>query len=987
MQNLAFWKTWLPGYRWILYCVASLFVVSLLFMWFSYFVGDAAVVHWEKFQEQKLIEATIHTFNVGPFELQVPADTYVIYEYFNGSALTPNVTASYIFLVIVMLAAGVILTVITTIERFWFFIGMGLFILFVFYLKLDVLQIGGQRTLIPTAVILVVFSGLAYYFRSFRPETSLLVRWLTFLGLTVASAVVIILFAGVSHPMLHIAVTAYIPGLLISFIFMIMVAHELFAMFVQITDQRTKNGFRDFFVVSAIWFVNLVITYMHEIGSIHWNFIYVNLYLALTLSAVLGFWGFRHRESLYGNILSFHPFGAYFFLAMGAIAFAFVGYALGNANTATIKVVRDFIIYTQLGFGTTFLLYFLSNFLGVADYNLQVYRVLYKPNRMPYFTFRLSGMIIVIAFIAYSDWRQFTYHAMGGFYNSMGDLYSQLDENVYTEAYYRQAASLSAADHHANYVLGTMKASELDLEAARNRFDLANRKKPTDFSLINGANMFIWEDKPYDAIEQYESVSSRMENKRVLDNNLGFAYAKARQADSVSYFLDEARKDATTKDAAETNFFAFATLNDLPFKADSIVNVFKSNSRGVLANAIAMAIRQRQEFSVPVDALRDKKLNLYSATLLNNYMVHHVHLLDSSFVIEADSIISDPENVDYNESLKATLAMAYYHQGNVDRGLDLLSELITFSAADQGKYNYIKGLWALEQKHPESAANFFADAISYNFKKARLYHAISLTEAGFTGEALSAWDALIESGDEAEKYIASSIKRVLQLTPAQVASLPDHEKYQYCRYRLSAADTTVFNSLVGGFTNVNYKAQALLDMSQKLFNTAYIIPAIKYFNRISGLEITNKKLVNDARFFELEMLASRGEVHQLIKQINKGLEFDLSHTLEKKLYAAMVNEMSGDSANAAANYQVVGTYSPYFENGIIAAANFFKQQDSTSFKGYDMLAEAIQINASSVRLLGAYAQEAARVGLDEYAVNAVFAIEEIKRRRQRNSVR
>ncbi len=987
MQTPFFWKTWLPAYRGIFYGVAGLFVFSMLFMWFSYMAGDSAVFHWERYQDQKLIEATVHTFNVGPFELQVPADSYVIYEYFNGSAFKPNIVVSYIFLIVVVLAAGIILTVFTTIDRFWFFVGMATFILFVFYLKLEVLEIFGQRNVIPTIVALVMFCGPAYYFRSFRPETSFLVRWLTFFALTVVSGVIIYLFSAVPYPMLHLSVTAYIPALVISFIFAVMIAHETFAGFVQIADQRVKNGFRDFLIISIIWLINLLITYLHEIGSIHWNFIYVNLFLALSISAILGFWGFRHREPLYSNIISFHPFGAYFFLALGAIAFAFISYVIGNANSAGIQVMRSTIIYTQLAFGFTFLLYFLSNFLGVADQNLQVYRVLYKPSRMPYFTFRLAGVIIVIAFIAYSDWRVFTYRSMAGFYNSMGDLYSQLDPNIYTEAYYRQAANLSVGDHHSNYILGSMRASEFSPEEARDRFDVASSSKATDFSLINAGNMFIWENNPNKAIEYYRSIEDEFDNISILRNNIGYAYAKAGRADSVAFFLHEARNNSGTKDAAETNFFAFATVNRLPVDADSLVVVFKSETPGALANALALAIHQRQEFSTPVNALKEKKLNLYSATLLNNYIIHHVHSLDSMFAIEADSIISDPVNSDYNESLRASLAFAYYHQGNVVRAFELLSELIAYSADDQGKYNYIKGLWALEQKHPESAVVYFADAISYRFKKAKLYHAISLTEAGLTDEAITAWDSLIANGDEAERFIASSIRRVLTLPIAQVAALPDHEKYQYIRYRLNAEDTTAFNSLAGSLNNANYKAQALLDMSQKLFNAAYVIPAIKYFNRISGLQITNKRLYNDARFFELEMLASRKEVHQLIRQINKGIEFSTERSLEKKLYTAMVNEMSGDTASASKNYLIAGTHNYFFDNGVIAAANFFRDQDTLSFKAYDILSNAIQINSGSVRLLSAYAKEAARRGFDEYAVTAVLRVEEIKRRRQRNTIR
>ena len=50
-------------------------------------------------------------------------------------------------------------------------------------------------------------------------------------------------------------------------------------------------------------------------------------------------------------------------------------------------------------------------------------------------------------------------------------------------------------------------------------------------------------------------------------------------------------------------------------------------------------------------------------------------------------------------------------------------------------------------------------------------------------------------------------------------------------------------------------------------------------------------------------------------------------------------------------------------------------------KAYDMLAEAIQINNKSLKLMLAYAAEAARMGFDEYAASAAAMAEALRQNR------
>jgi hypothetical protein len=76
-----------------------------------------------------------------------------------------------------------------------------------------------------------------------------------------------------------------------------MVAHEILASFVFIIGQGSSKSLQHLSIISAIYMANVIITCFHELGIIEWNFIYINVYLLLMISSLLGLWGFSQRES------------------------------------------------------------------------------------------------------------------------------------------------------------------------------------------------------------------------------------------------------------------------------------------------------------------------------------------------------------------------------------------------------------------------------------------------------------------------------------------------------------------------------------------------------------------------------------------------------------------------------------------------------------------------------------------------------------------
>ncbi|MEJ7643688.1 MAG: hypothetical protein WKF87_03775 [Chryseolinea sp.] len=964
-----FWNTWLSEYRRLWYTSAAIALFLLVFMWYWRFAGAEGVIDWIKLQEQKVIETSVHTFQLGPFNLSIPADSYVILEYFHGSDITPNTGASNVFVLGLVFGIALLLTAVTTMQRYWYFAGMALYTILIVSLRMEVLGLFGVYTRLPAGIAIALFIAVSFYFNRIRPDVSVYVRLLIFLIMSGGLGLIIGFFSSVDYPFFHLSLTGYAAGMVISILFIILVAHEIIAGFIFVVGQSKTHSLRHFFIIVTIYLANIIIACLYELGSIQWKFLYVDLYLLLTCSAVLGVWGMRQREDKYAHIFSAAPMGVVAFLGMAAICFATIGQLLGNANDPALKVIRDGIIFSHTGYGIIFLVYIFSNFILLLARNLPVYKVLYNPTRMPYFTFRFAGMIAMLGFVFYSNWRDYIYHGLSGFYNTTGDLYALLGNDLYAESFYEQGAQQGFLNNRSNYALATMKAARMDFEPSHQRYEYANDLRPTLFSLTNAGNLFVWENQLPGAIEAYRRGYSRMPGA-VLQNNLGFAFTKSHALDSALVFLNAAREDKQTRTTAEINFFALAALESVPLKTDSILDLFDASATPVLANALALSTMQHQEFKKTVDPLANKKLDLYSATLLNNYAVKYATTLDTAFLSNAYSIASDSLNGDFSEVLKSSIAFGYYHRGNISRALQILAELVYVTQDYKGKYNYIMGLWALEQGNPELASSYFTFADTYDYKEARFYNAIALSEAGRIEEAAQAWDSVAVHQQGELQIIALQMKKILSMPVSAAASLNDGEKYQFCRYRISLRDSSTLNLLLNNFSDANYKAQTILDASKRYYDAGLTFPAIRYFNRIAGLQLTDKGLYEEIRHFELLMLASRRDLPALTRQINNGVTFDTNRSLYKELYTALIAEASNDTTLARKHFEILATYNPYLEEAIIASADFFRTHDKNRLRAYSILAEAIQINSNSIKLLKAYVAEATRVGFDQYAYDA-----------------
>lgn len=974
MQSIQFWKSWAKTYQHIGLIIGGAFVLALLFLWYSWFISPNPVLTWFDVQEQELTRVPVHTFQQGLLELTIHGDNYLIFDRLLGEHLQPNVIAGYVYLFMLVIGMVMLLSIVTTLSRFWYLLGMGLFILFIVGFRMEIISMFGQPNKLFTTGVLILYLLPSFYFQFYKTTISFKNRLFIFSGITLLLGILIVNFAEVAYPLLYLSVTGIAAGFVVSIIFIFMVAHEILASFVLIASQSAKQtkSLNHFLIISTVYMINLAIAYAHKIGSIEWNFMYINFYLLITVSGILGIWGHRQREPQYEKIMVADPFGIYFFLSIGTICFATIGYFISTANDSALLTINDAIIYGHLGFGIIFLTYVISNFFAMLANNLPVHKVLYKPSSMPYFTFRFGGIIATLAFVFYNTWQSPVQHAYSGYYNAAGDLYQTLGDNRFAEAFYQQSGTYGFLNHHSNYAIANIEAKKnYNTVKERNYYQRSTKRRPTEFAFINLSQTYQRNGQWLEARLVLNEGLQSFPNSGPLLNALGIVYSKLNLTDSSLNYLQQAIEQRATKEIAEANFIAVAAKNNLSVNADSLLRLIASDNKGVRSNALAFANIQGSKIKMEVDVKADTILNLFSASLINNYLVNHLGELDTIYINKVIATSKKKVNTDYNEALLFASALSLYADGQIGRAFSLLEE-ITIYSNDQDKYNTILTMWSLENKAPQDALAFIKYALNKPNTDALPVAAIAFTEAGELDEGLIRWDSLRSGPDSTYHDYAAKMMNVLQANRNSLSQLSDEEKYLYSNYRIGIDDSVQFNTTLNEIESEELKARTILARSQRLFEADEVNTAIKTFQKITGLKLLDRALYNQILHFELELLASKGDLQTLLRRINENqITFSGVQKSNEIYFKALQSEQQRDSTEASRLYHWLATANPYHEDAIIAAATYFKTKNKDRLLPYTIITDALHANPYSVKILKAYSLEAAHLQFNDYANSAL----------------
>lgn len=978
MNSVAFWKSWSKPYQSIFWALSLTLLLSVLFFWAAYYSNPAPSITWDQFQQLNTDEVRVRTFSKGIFDFPVYSDNYLIYEILGGSELKPETNASYFFLFVCSISIVVLLSVVSSLSRFWFITGMGIFCLFMMTLQLESTQVFGIANKIPSIISLLLFCVLSYYFHAIRSTSSFITRLLSFSAVYLLLLATIAFFGQVENPLLHISVNGFALAVLLTIIFILMVAHEIPVAFINIITQgsRQSKSLQHFLVIIAFYLVNLLLAYGIKIGYISLNIWVIDFFLLFTVSAVLGIWGFRQREPQYESIFTADPIGTYFILGLGALSFATMGYFMYNANDTILMVFRDVIIYSHLGYGIIFLFYVISNFGSMLTKNLQVHKVLYKPTTMPYFTFRLMGLICTFAFLLFdTNWRVPFNQIFASYYNSYGDLYLTQGNIETAELYYNKSVFFRNQNHHAHYALAGIQAAKLEPQKEIDEWIAASESYPVEQTIINLSDAYLRSRKTSEALYAIEKANKKLSHYAALLNAKGLIYTQRSLSDSALQAFQEARKSGYVKDVAETNLLAASVRFKINYPADSLLLLLGSDKEGPKTNALALANLQNTPIEIDFTIGSDTALSATKAAFICNYFINQREKVDTTFIHKAIELARRPVNDPFKEYILIASAQAYYAQGMVKRAFELTRE-VAYSRGS-GKYFLLLGNWAFEQGNPEIAANYFAIAKEKQQPAALLSEALALTEANNFTAAKPLWDSLSKSPGTSHSAYKKMIL-VLETIPSKVETLDDESKYLYCRYKIVVEDSNQFQKIVNNIRNEELKARALVEYSKKWYALDEIEVAARYLNMLDGLTPSKESTLAEIHYMTCMLLADSKNWDELKMQINTVDLLKKYYRNELIYWQALLDEKAGELDKVKESFNHLGRANMYFEEGVIASSQFLAKDTTIDrLTSYSMLVEGLMVKPNSVKLLKAYVKEAAILGFDDEAEESLEKLKAI----------
>ncbi|MDQ3393021.1 MAG: hypothetical protein M3512_02720 [Bacteroidota bacterium] len=978
MANFTFWNLWHRHNKILFIILLVIFIISAAIYIYAAFEGANTAItwdvngHWEKFG------VLINSLDIALFNFDLFADNYVITEAFSAGEIRINPIITYAYLVLLAVAFSVLLAVVSALPRFWYIAGMGLFIFILTNFKLEQLQLFGKTDFTGVIIVLLLYIPASYYIHAIRTDLRFPTRILIFAVITTIVGILVGTFATIAHPWLYLAHFGMVGPIVLSIIFIFLVSHEIIAAFLYLitnfNSTYSKNSLLHFSALSIIYLVNILFAYGRSRGAITWDIIYINAFMLLVVSAIVGIWGFKKRSSLFSNMIPMNGPGEMLYLSLGIICFATIGYLFFNANDPILETFEDAILFTHFGFGFFFFVYILVNFMTLLVENMRVYKVVYKPVRMPFVMANIGGLAIVALFLFRANLYPFS-QAVSGYYNGIGDTYV-VDGNLFlAEQYYRLGSGYGYQNHKSNYSLASLAVRQNDPPTGLFYYKQALLKNPSEHAFVNLANIYNNNSRYFDAVFTLKEGLGLFPESGPIKNNLALLYNRLNIKDSSLVFLKAAMDHKLSKDVASANAMAVYAKAGKANRPDSVDGIFvETDYLPVLTNRLIIMNQEGLGSIKDFDAsvFKDSVLNLNTYSYLNNYTFNTLFDRDTTLSGIITQLQFHGYNTSFQENLRFLKAVHAYYHNDVAGAFNIMESLQGTSQEAMGYYNYILGIWAMEQQAPLLAAGYFSKAESRHIEGAIVLKGVALAMAENPDQAREHWSSLLYEDDEDMVSIASNMLKVINLD-RDLTLTEENETFVYrgLLFNFSQLNDAELQDLVNQLHNPQLKFKFYKIALNHFITQRETGKASSYLEALISLQPANKTLENEIKWMEAQLMAIDKNVSQL-KEIYK--ELKPSTGKEENLhqyFQAIIYESEGKNAEAAKQYHIVGHKNPFMVNVVVDASQYFRN-NMDGVTAYNILRNAIDINRTSKELHKQYIFSAIEIGLNEYAESALL---------------
>ena len=953
MNDLIFWRQWPTPYRSF---ISLLFIALLLLITGSLvlrLLGLDGLIPWSVISMESGFSDILKTVSVGPFDFDVLAPKLIITEYFEAGAYPASQWAAYLGVCVTAIAVAIYLTSVSYFSRFWYIAAIAVLMGFVLFSQPESVNLFDLSSRPVLIIIFFILFLPSYYIHAFLKNEHYGIRLLISFLSVLAVGGLIYFFGEASAPFS----TLYSYGILAPFfvilLFTVTVSHEIIRVFLKVTvisrGAAGKSRLRHFLILSLIYWVNILLSYLEVAHFIDWNYLLFDPYLLLSISTVIGFWGINKRAFIYKNANNSSAIWVLLYLAVALIAYSLIFYLLLSLNDPILQVIGDFIIYAHVAIGMAFLLYIIYNFMPLIEKGYDVEKVLYEPTNLPYFTYRLVGLIGIIALVAIRGLDYPVWYTMGGYYNAVGDHYKELKDYEFAEVYYSEGAQMALNNHKANYNLAQLTVAD-DRELAKAYYTKAAERTPSAQAYLNLSNLLQRDNEYFKALFNLQEAKNALPQNDYVLNNLAVTFDKGNFLDSAAIYINGIESNSPVINTNKLGIFA---KNGWELAEDS-VKLLSDLTVGGVANATNYGI-----YDFVISELTGDYL--YNKVALNNWLLGpEPYMLDST-LWDAIAVVDSTKGADEFKLLTRSLGLSLFNIGGLKMAIERMQTQIYASLRPRVDDLENLGLLYMSVGEYEQAIEPLLQASENGSVPARLKLAICYSEMGQLEEARKAWKRLAGTDDGDLKELATKIWYLL----AEGADLPetDNEKLFYLRYRMSQLSKQDVFKIIESISSVDSQRQAWLFVAEFFYKKQDLNTTYHALNNLMKIQESN---FGERRAEILDMIIRKQEGQPIESEL---ANFESQEAFKRDEYLEKLY-LSGLSSTDTAAFAHLAQDNPFFIEGVLAAANFYRQ-DEGSFRPYETLVEAIQFNRASVVLLKEYIKEAIRQGFDDYAATAL----------------
>jgi Tfp pilus assembly protein PilF len=970
-----------PRRRFALLILGLVAVLAIGLALFHYFTGAERTLPVVAVPQLTPIPTTLTPIKIGLDELAVRLNGYLVTQTYDvtGPYVQPEAAIAWMGLLAVCLVY--FLAVVTTLARPAFVGGMTLVIFLLMSLNADLLGVFDPMQQYFLVLALALLGLSAFAFHAFWPAATLGQRVLTFAVLVGALSIILLSQSNFSPAFtaLHLASYATMSGAVAFALLVVWVSYEnihgLLWLNTQAENPGSRFGLLPFLLASSLYLGTLLLYYLNDGEVLILPNVRLEPYLLLLPAVLVGWLSLRRRAATYGTWIGYWPGAAHIYLILVALAAGSIGYALATANDPLITAGRDFTALALLTCGGAFLLYVLLNFAPLIRQRLRVYRVVYEPRRLPFYTVYVIGL----GALGIVEMRNNFFvldQVRAAFYNNLGDLSRLQSEQqpandglaLLAERYYAESDVYDRFNHRASLGRAALYRFRNQRQNEINALRRALSRAPSEKISLRLAALFT---EPTDFFDRQKTLQEGLENAPQsvrLSNDLAQLYTRSALTDSVLFYQQRAASLAPGNAVVRANQLAFLMQNQELEAARKFLheNAPQSNETALQSNALLLAYLTGQR-TVRDEFLPDSAADLSAADFGRIYhaALGRLPARDTSLLPTITQLARRPGNEAYLEQLTFIRALTQYYGGRPVAAQSTLLPLVIGDSPTAAYYQQVRAMWLLDQGLYATAAAYYAEAAGNGFTEAALPRAYALALAGQPDSAQLQAAVAARGPNPQLAQQGQRLRRILALDFAtQYGLATDSIKAQYVVLRGAApnADPSALLAAAEAIATPAAKQAALLAQLPRVLASGNL-EAVRSVLQRHATSLATKSLTASAWNVLRGKFYVQAKQRANLRELVSTGYFAPQHQPYRLYFQATLADKPADAERL---YTQLVKEAPYLTDAILASADFHIRQRDYA-KAYDVLLKGLDYNPESVTLMKAYILAAVETGLTSYA--------------------